>query len=80
MEIDNGQLIQMQPIFIIRDSDFNLLQKHIYADTTTYSINRFERIMPIQGGGWVAVGRSTTKFDSDAGFVEDVFSFTERFG
>jgi len=57
MEVVNNQLLKMQPIFIIRDSAFNVLYKHEYADTL--GVSRFERITPLEGGDWVAVGRRT---------------------
>ena len=55
MELQGGRLKKMQPIFIIRDSSFNILHKHEYADTL--GISHFEKITPVKGGGWVAVGR-----------------------
>ena len=54
MELQGGGLKKMQPIFIIRDSSFSVLHKHEYADTL--GISHFEKITPVQGNGWVAVG------------------------
>ncbi len=63
METERGRLIKMQPIIIIRDSSFNILQKNIYADTIGTSY--FERITPAKEGGWIAVGRITAPTSSE---------------
>ncbi len=62
MEAEGNRLKKMQPIFIIRDSMFNVLHQHEYADTI--GVSHFERITPVEEGGWVAVGRRTAPTSS----------------
>ena len=63
MELEGNSLKKMQPIFYIRDENFNVLHRHEYADTI--GVSRFERITPAKEGGWIAVGRLTAPTSSN---------------
>ena len=48
---------QMQPKFIIRDSNFNLITEKVYNDTIGFD-NKFIDMIPMSSGGWLAVGKT----------------------